>query len=116
MKYTANFITENTLCNGIDTHNRQVEIVVDSTPVGHTKGWAICTFMPDRVVVSSIHTIDDRITYNRMLNVVLSYCFDKYGLEMLMDNDEDCEILTDDLEWIDGELQFTADSENVVRY
>lgn len=87
MKYTANFIHENTLCNGIDTHNRQVEIIVDATPVGHTKGWANVTFLPDCAIVTGVYVIPQRITEEAMRNIVNTYILSKYGIDNVFDSE-----------------------------
>ena len=59
---------------------------------------------------------DADITPNGGFEVGCLICDFTESTDLWSDLEEECEILTEGLEWIDGELQFSADSENVVRY
>ena len=89
MKYTANYVSENTISTY--GHNRQVEIVVSATPIGHVKGYGVVTFFSDRVVVSRIDTIPFRFhvddDYDRILNILHAYIWNKYGMELFVADD-----------------------------
>lgn len=105
MKYTANYISENTISTY--SHNRQVEIVVSATPVGHVKGWAIVTYTERIAIVSRIDTLPHRFEIDnkgceKMLSIIRTYVSNKYGLELYIptdfyydDNNDMCDIINE---------------------
>ena len=83
MKFTANFITETLVSvNLSDSRIREVEITVDATPIGHAKGWANVTFLPDCAIITGIYVIPQRIKEEAFRNIVNTYIFDKYALDI----------------------------------
>lgn len=81
--FTANFITETLVSvNLSDSRIREVEIMVDATPIGHTKGWCNVAFLPDCAIITGVYVIPQRITEKAMLNIVNTYLYDKYGLDV----------------------------------
>lgn len=82
-KYSVSYITETLVSvNLSDSRIREVEIIVDSTPVGHTKGWANVTFLPDCAIITGVYVIPQRATKEEVISIVNTYLYDKYGLDV----------------------------------
>ena len=87
-KYSVSYITETLVSvNLSDSRTREVEITVDATPIGHAKGWANVTFLPDCAIVTGVYVIPQRITEEAMRNIVNTYILSKYGIDNVFDSE-----------------------------